>query len=485
MADAVKYGLSRTGFKRKRLTDIIASLNARVANKLGVPIQTGANSIFGQLHGVYGYEIADLWEATEDVYNAMYPSTAPGTSLSNAAGLAGVAQISAEKTTAYVTCYGEDGFVIPKTTKLALSSDQSVTFTATSAGQSISVSTANVYQLGLESVTAGETVGVSIDSVSFTHTITSGESVSDVLGAIASSLQTARTDLTTTVSNGILDIRTTDPTKTFSVLITGGYQKLLGSPVQFACDEYGAISPAIGDLSVIISTYSQLTAVSNEADATVGRDAETDIELRQRWHSGLYDRASAMVEAIQAGVMTKVAGVTKCAVYENVEDTIDTDGRKPHSIEVIVTGGEPVAIAKEIFRTKAAGIDTNGTNSQVMYDSQGIPHTILFNRATVVKVWLRVIVWENPEEAWSPSALIDIRSALYKKLSTLSVGEDVVLQKYYSTVFNATTGVGRIDIQAAMGDAPTDVSYSASNIVISPRQASEFALTQISVTKGA
>ena len=72
------YGLTKDGFRRKRLPEILADINKRVADRLGVEIQTGSNSLFGQLHGVYAYEIADLWEQVEDVYNAMYPNTLRG-----------------------------------------------------------------------------------------------------------------------------------------------------------------------------------------------------------------------------------------------------------------------------------------------------------------------------------------------------------------------------------------------------------------------
>lgn len=108
-----KYGLTREGFKRKRLPEIQASINRRVADKLGVDIQTGSNSVFGQLHGVYAYELADLWELAQNVYNAMYPTTATGVSLSNAAALAGITLIEAEKSSLIATCYGDDGTSIP------------------------------------------------------------------------------------------------------------------------------------------------------------------------------------------------------------------------------------------------------------------------------------------------------------------------------------------------------------------------------------
>ena len=72
---AEEYGLTSEGFKQKRLADIIQSMNNRIADQLGVQISTEANSVFGQLIGVFSYEIADLWEQTAQVYGAMYPHT--------------------------------------------------------------------------------------------------------------------------------------------------------------------------------------------------------------------------------------------------------------------------------------------------------------------------------------------------------------------------------------------------------------------------
>ena len=91
-----KYGLTRDGFRRKRLPEIKTAIETRLADALGTEIQTSANSVIGQLIGVFAYEIADLWEAQEDTYKSMYPSTACGVSLSNAAGLAGINMIDAE-----------------------------------------------------------------------------------------------------------------------------------------------------------------------------------------------------------------------------------------------------------------------------------------------------------------------------------------------------------------------------------------------------
>ena len=63
---AVNYGVSADGFKRKRLPESISDVETRIADKLGRPIQTSANSMMGQLIGVLSYDIADLWEVAEE-----------------------------------------------------------------------------------------------------------------------------------------------------------------------------------------------------------------------------------------------------------------------------------------------------------------------------------------------------------------------------------------------------------------------------------
>ena len=113
MVTTVEYGLTKEGFKRKRLPEIIDSLNKRVADKLGIAIQTDSNSIFGQIHGIYAFELADLWELAENVYFAMYPHTATGISLSNAAALSAIRPIQAEQTIIICECTGLNNTRLP------------------------------------------------------------------------------------------------------------------------------------------------------------------------------------------------------------------------------------------------------------------------------------------------------------------------------------------------------------------------------------
>lgn len=476
----VNYGLSADGFKRKRLPEIIKSLNNRVADKLGVKIETGANSLFGQLHGVYGFEIANLWEQAEKIYNAMYPSTAQGESLSNAAGLAGIRQITAERTTVKVTCFGTEGTAIPYGAQISSSQNAAMIFSCNETNAIITADAASTIQCTLPSdPTTGTLYSITIDGIQKTYTAVSTDTKTTVLTAIAS--QFSFTDRTLSVENGVLTISMTDAASTFVISVSNNLTlKNLGTPVEFISELAGEISPATGELTNIITAYTGWSSVTNQADPIVGRNNETDISLRQRWNASVYDRASAMVEAIQAALYANVPGVLSATVYENDDDEEDEYNRPPHSVEAVVRGGEDYRIAKTIWQYKAGGIDTFGDEAVEIADSQGVKHIMHFNRPDEIKIWMKITIAENPDESISAAAATEVAAAVLAKGNAQAVGEDVILQRYFAAIFNSTKGIGYISLTATTGD--TAGTYTTDNIVISPRELAVFDASRIEVT---
>ena len=470
---AEEYGLTAEGFKQKRLADIIQSMNSRIADQLGVQISTEANSVFGQLIGVFSYEIADLWEQTAQVYGAMYPHTASGVSLDNASALAGITPISAEKTTVVCTCYGTDGTTIPYGSQISSASNSNIVFQCTDSNAVISSTSACDVGITIESVSAG-TYTVTIDGTPHSYTASGTETIAQVLTAIGSTI----TEVTASVENDVLVLTEANQEDTFSIAITNNLTfEHIGSPVTFECTQTGAITPAIGDLTDIVTTYAGWDSVSNNVSANTGRLAESDTALRQRWNASLYTRSVGMTDSIASALMT-LNGVTSAYVYENDTDSTDADGRPPHSIEAVVNGGETDEIGLAIWQKKAAGIDTFGSQSVSVNDSQGFPHTINFNRPLVVPVYLRITVTEYPEEALPPNAQTMITEAVVNYGNSLTVGNDVILQRFMGAIYSAVSGIGYITITAS-----TDgVTYSTNNISIDSRHVASFDATRVQVT---
>lgn len=470
---AEEYGLTAEGFKQKRLADIIQSMNSRIADQLGVQISTEANSVFGQLIGVFSYEIADLWEQAAQVYGAMYPHTASGVSLDNASALAGITPISAEKTTVVCTCYGTDGTQIPYGAQISSASNSNIVFQCTDSNAVITSTSACDVGITIESVSAG-TYTVTIDGTPHSYTADGSETIAQVLTAIGSGI----TEVTANVENDVLELVESNQQNTFSVAISNNMAfDTIGSPVTFECMTTGAITPAIGDLTDIMTTYAGWDSVSNNVSANTGRLAESDTALRQRWNASLYTRSVGMTDSIASALMT-LNGVTSAYVYENDSDTTDADGRPPHSIEAVVNGGETDEIGLAIWQKKAAGIDTFGSQSVSINDSQGFPHTINFNRPLVVPIYLNITVTEYPEEALPPNAQAMITEAVLNYGNSLTVGNDVILQRFMGAIYQNVAGIGYITVTASTNGS----TYSSNNISIDARHVATFDATRIQVT---
>ena len=58
---ATEYGVTSTGFVRKRLDAILSDMTSRFEDKAGVKIDKASTSVLYMLFGVMGYELSDMW----------------------------------------------------------------------------------------------------------------------------------------------------------------------------------------------------------------------------------------------------------------------------------------------------------------------------------------------------------------------------------------------------------------------------------------
>ena len=101
-----------------------------------------------------------------------------------------------------------------------------------------------------------------------------------------------------------------------------------------------------------------------------------------------------------------------------------------------------------------------------------------FNRPLVVDIYLNITVTEYPEEALPPNAQTLITEAVIDYGNSLTVGNDVILQRFMGAIYSAVSGIGYISITAS-----TDgVTYSTNNISIDSRHVASFDATRVQVT---
>jgi uncharacterized phage protein gp47/JayE len=110
-------GLTSTGITIKSVDEIIADMVADQIANIDANLNTESDSILGQLNGIYAAALAELWELLEQVYQAAYPDTASGQSLSYIAALTGAIRRPATKSTILVHLEGTVSTSVPAGTQ--------------------------------------------------------------------------------------------------------------------------------------------------------------------------------------------------------------------------------------------------------------------------------------------------------------------------------------------------------------------------------
>lgn len=108
-----EFGVSSTGFNRKRLDLLLEEINAEMKSVFGDNLNVSPESPDGQVNGVVSESNANLWEIAEEAFNAFNPSAANGVALSNLVQLNGITRSAATSSRANLTLTGTTGVTVP------------------------------------------------------------------------------------------------------------------------------------------------------------------------------------------------------------------------------------------------------------------------------------------------------------------------------------------------------------------------------------
>jgi uncharacterized phage protein gp47/JayE len=276
----------------------------------------------------------------------------------------------------------------------------------------------------------------------------------------------------------ILLVQTNSTAKTITIIESQkGYGPFSDVPAR-AVNIGNVIGPA-GSITTIDTPTFGLTGVTNLLDAVVGRNIESDSELRLRRSINQQRQGTATVEGIRSAVLA-VDQVVQALVVENVGLTTDSGGRPGKSFEVFVSGGVSQNIWNAIWKSKPAGIRSYGIISGTVIDSQGFPQTVAYSRPTVRAIYITATITKNTNplegDLYPATGNILVRDALLAYGQTLTLGRDVVTNLLFTPI-NAVPGVIGIDLRIGLTASPTGTA----NIPIGPTELAQFDSTRIVV----
>ena len=204
----------------------------------------------------------------------------------------------------------------------------------------------------------------------------------------------------------------------------------------------GSVEAASGTLTKIDTPVSGWLTATNAADASVGRDRESDGQLRAR----MLSTSSAPVGTPEgiATAISEVDGVSYQFVLENRTSSVNAIGMPPHSVLPIVDGGADLAIGEALLRSVAAGIDyTDGTDipvgpswvSVVVTNPSNMqPVTVWFSRTTPVSA--AIVVEIETQSGFPADGAARIKSEIVALANQWPAGKTLFSSRLYSPANN-------------------------------------------------
>lgn len=454
------YGLLSTGFAPKPLTVIRDELNADWKDRFGSSVDTSDGSIDGQVLGIMAERFALLWEGLEAVNSSQDPNAATGTGLDALAALTGTTREPAQESTVQLVLTGDPGTVI---------ADGSLVTVEVTGDEFETTESATLVALAVRANFTAYALGDRI-----VHSVAGVDRCYQCVVAGNSGNAPGPTGETGSVADG---------TVTWSFLGFGtAASDDAGDGVgpgdddpQAQSTETGAIVGVARTITEIQTPISGWSSVINLLDATPGQDLESDEELRVRRLLEVTRPGQSTPDAIRAAVLD-VEDVETAVVFYNDTDVTDADGVPPHSVEVLVQGGDDQDIVDAIFASVAAGIGTHGTESGTAVDSEGTSHTIEFSRPDEVEIYVIVTLTKNPL-TYPADGDDQVKDAIVAYGDAQAIGRNAVASALVGSIFGVT-GVLSVDMPL-IDDAPAPAT--SATVVITNRQLAVYDTSRITV----
>lgn len=465
------YGITDKGFVLKRLDTILEEIHTDLTDGWKVDTRLASTSFLNTLITTFGNQIANLWETAQDSYYAKYPATATELNLDHAVQYGGIKRAGDKRTSYILHCTGDDGTYVRENAVVA-----------TNTTPEIRLFSAEEFQIARERfnkvsvIVASEDTGVytvSINGNQYSYSNPQGGKSSAILAGLAAAIKDEGYEVK--VEDDVLIIN--DKTKTRENVLTltdNLTTSSVTSLANFLTNDYGKITLPYNIVTRMVNNITGFTAVTNLLEPTYGRKRETDIELRQSYIAKSALRSNTMIESIIAELLNNVEDVESASGYENDMDVTDERGLPPHSIEIIVEGGDNTAIAKAIFRRKAGGIQTHGSVVVNVPGEYGDTIPVRFNRPEYLYAWLKVQL--EGDEAKIPVNYSSLtKQSLMEDGAQMTAGTSLLTQLLNEGIYDRVAGLTKIIIYTAYTTdstvIPGDGDYQRDeNIMATSRQ---------------
>lgn len=479
-------GLTDQGFVPKTYEELLTEMRARAVTLFqdlltepGDIVDTSASTILGRLINLDIAGDSDLWQVAQQVYSAFDPNSATGVALDNLVAYGGLIRGEQTFSTAQALFTGDVGTLI----------DAGLTVRGTTTGEdftvrsSVTLNATSASGVGIQVTTIADSTLYTIDYAGATTTNTInytsgvGATQASILSGIQAVILASHPGLTGTINGNILYI---DRNSVFDV-VTFISSANIGIIKARKVGSLTAVNagPIEGEANTITSIQTPKTgwdAVTNPTAVVSGENVETDEELRERFRVSKYVRATNILEALYSDLIG-LSTVTEVQIYENDTDVVDSNGVPAHSFLPIILGGDPLDIAESIWQNKPLGIRSYGNTTQTIYNSQGFPHEIGFERPNPVDIYIRMDLTTDANYPQNGDDLIKSNLATYFG-TNFGIGDDVTYSRLYTPI-NSVPGHAVNSLEISLNGT----TWITTNIVVAFNAIATLESNNILITK--
>lgn len=428
-----------------------------------ISVDTSSNSFIGRVNSTIAPELADIWQEADKIQKNMYVDSSSGFALEKLAGIVGFTRLAATYSRGDLVFTGDEGTTIPEGSVFAsikgdqFTNEKLLTITSEDCiGLQITV--------GLLDTQNSRDYNIYIENRTYTYTSQTSDSQEQILNGLHTNLA-----LEDTITSSVT-LNPSDPTKSYLAITLKPSEtsnlNLTTNPLLLLQSisitgianavESGNIFGDAGSLTEIISSLSGLDSIHNPSDFTIGRDKETDEQLRHRMKTDFNTVGSGTLATIRSNLLNNL-DIIKVNINLNRLFTTDAQGLPPKTYEVIAKHTNTDAeVAKIIWKTKPNGIGTHGTTTVSVLDASGDPQSISFTKATDLYAYFKIDYTTLSEEVVPNDIQTRIREAvvLYGQ-SNSNIGLDVIPKKFYGVIYGSTTGIDDLTVWVHLDVSPS------------------------------
>lgn len=463
-------GMTEKGLTIKRLDQVLTDLRSGAVPifqdlvPAGDSVDISPSSTLGRMIALQSLPLSDLWEAVQQVYLAFDPNSATGIALDNLVQYAGITREPAVATSVTVVCWGDPNTLIPSDVSSVRATDNTLYDVRISLELVASSCIGAKFKMPSTLVVGTNysiTITLGTTTVVVSYIAQVGDTKTTVVEALASQLSSYSSTFNVATDSDSITIESVDIYDIISVSNSNILLNKIKGRTEVVCQETGPRVQEVGTVNGIATPVFGWDSVNNPIAGVVGKNRETDDELRIRFRESKFRRAQNIADSLYSSLI-EIDGVRYAAIYENETDVYDsTYDIPPHSFKPIVLGGNPTDICNAVWLNKPLGIRSVGNTFATILDSQGFQRDIYFERPTSIPVYITLNITTDAN-TFPADGADQIKSALIQYfVDQFSIGEDVIYSRLYTPI-NSVQGFQVDSLTIGITPSPTGTS----NIVI-------------------